>query len=260
VSRALARFVVFVTLTAPPGMGCGWIVGLDDPRLISADGAAPGVDGRAADVAASAGIERIAAQVIDGGSGPVLGVDTPPGVLPGDVLLITLYVGSGEAASAALGDPRGWTVGSPLAAVACGGFLVWYGHRVAQAGDPMRYEFTFTGKSAIRDTAAALLVYRGVDPARPLAAQHSRPMRQGDFSLPQLTVPVANSRLVAMFVDGFNGGGHWEPPAGTTEVLDAGVFGVFDARQDSPGPSTGGSARPDAGGCGTVMAVALAPK
>jgi hypothetical protein len=184
----------------------------------------------------------------------------PDHLVPGDLLLLILYVGTGRMADAQLTDEFGWTMSQRLAPVSCGGFFVWYGHRVVQANDPTSYTFQFFSRDAVADTTYALVAYRGVDPAQPFAAQFAGGLRQGNFTLPAMNVGVPDTTLLAMFVDGFNTGGLWQAPGGMMFIIGSGVFGIFEAPRQPAGPSLMESATTIPDGCATLFVAALKPK
>jgi hypothetical protein len=203
------------------------------------------------------GIERIASTTTLIGDGSNLVVDLPSSVLPDDVVVVTLYLDDSE--GAALDDPLGFTMTAPLAAAGCGSAVVWYGYRVVPDGDPDLYTFSFSGTGVILGTTAAFAIYRGADPQSPFSAQQAQGLEEGNFALPNLGPLAAGSMVVAIFTDGFNESGSWEPPPGMSEFIDTGWIGAFEARLETAAAAPLGDAVSSTNGCGTVYAAALAP-
>ncbi|MCA9598406.1 MAG: hypothetical protein KC776_34070 [Myxococcales bacterium] len=186
-------------------------------------------------------------------------VAVPAGVIAGDFLLATLYVGSGSSSDVALDQAPGWTVEAPLEPASCGGFRVWYAYRFVQSGDPSSYSVSFKASSGpVQGVGLALVVYRGVSSTTPFAAKQAKGTAGDDFSLPSLVTAVPDTMLVASFVDGFNKVGDWKFPAGMSEVMNTAIFAVGQAEQTAAGPCLSGAASSIQGGCGTIFYAALA--
>ncbi|HSC91000.1 MAG TPA: hypothetical protein VLB86_05035 [Gaiellaceae bacterium] len=171
-----------------------------------------------------------------------LAVARPAAVRAGDVLVAAVAV----RASGRLGlrPPPGWRLVRRDASRSATGSLSQALYvRVAGAGEPRRYAWRWHGRHA---AAAAVIAYRGIDRARPLAGHGGRAARQTSSAVaPSIRAGTAEPVVVAFFAG--SGGRALAAPSGLAVRYRAAVGtirrGLALAGGDAAGASSGATGR-----------------
>lgn len=179
----------------------------------------------------------------------VIILSLPTGLQPGDVLFATAYANDPNSSIAA---PAAWTQHATLAG---GNYRASWFYKVFAVGDSNVTGFAVT--STPSTVAAAVVAYRGVDPAMLVDAFADKGFTATPYVAPSITTTRANDMLVAMFVDTEQGQLLSAPSGMATAVDDTAIF-VFDATQPLPGAS-GNKTASTFPGVGAVDFVALPP-
>ena len=170
-----------------------------------------------------------------------INVGRPTGTLAGDLLLASLGVRGTSTVTA----PAGWTlIRTDTYTSSLRMHTYW---RVAAAGDPASWTWTFSGSRLATGTIHA---YSGVNTADPIAASGgaAAATTSTTATAPSITTPVANTMLVSFFANMSNS--TWTPPAGFTERCD--LIGTSSSQFTSL--MSASAIRPAAGATGTVAA------
>jgi len=174
-------------------------------------------------------------------NGLSLSINTPAGVVPGDVLVATV----GKTGSEFVGIPSGWTRIQHVGDSSTMDFGAFY--HVVAGGDPSSYSFSWTG-STNRYAAGGMTTYSNVDNDNPVdlnGVYGSGGSNVTSFPAPSITTTVPNEMIVTSF--GVVANATWTPPAGMTERTDqaAGTGTTFvtieqaDVLQAGPPAATG---------------------
>lgn len=145
-----------------------------------------------------------------------ISVDVPAGVTAGDLLLtqITVRGGTGQTITA----PAGWSLVPTSGRVNSGTTLAQAIYYPATGAEPASYTWTF---SSSERAAAAMLAYRGVDPANPIDVSGGQPNNAPSTSATAGSVTTtANKTMLIGFYGRPNGNNTWSlppNPAGTTQ-------------------------------------------
>ncbi|MBI2967953.1 MAG: T9SS type A sorting domain-containing protein [Bacteroidetes bacterium] len=102
-------------------------------------------------------------------------------------------------------------------------------YKVATAGEPANYTFTYSGSSGW-SISGGIITYRNVDSSTPIDIENGQNTPSASsHSTPSVTTTTANTMLVAFFGLDYPGQGtnsNWTPPAGMTERYD--VNGTYE--------------------------------
>jgi hypothetical protein len=142
-----------------------------------------------------------------------LSLSKPAGVASGDMMLVAIY--TGDAASASITPPSGWTELRTYAPNSFFRFSVFY--RVAGASEGASYSFTVGDV----DTVGAISAYRGGETGAP-ASTISTGLSGTSLAAPSITTTEANTMIISI-VGGDEGAASaksWTPPSGVTERSD----------------------------------------
>ncbi len=205
-------------------------------------------------------------------AGPVEGtmplvLALPPGIQPGDVMLLALVSSSTSAVPVFTPDAGApewvsrFTINArckPDAGPATmGTFTVQ--SKVATSGEGSVLSVLFDVPSSTKDRAAAILsVWGGTDPTSPIDTEFFA--GTDDLVAPGLATTVPNAQLAAFFVNPTTGGAVWTAPAGMTTRASTGYLALFDEPLGAPGPT--GPRRPQTTAteiCGAAAMLALRP-
>lgn len=179
---------------------------------------------------ASSAVDNVAHLVALRGTGSLIRIAVPAGTVANDVLIASLTVRacssvSGAACTLTVTAPAGWTavrtVDQTVSAAASGfgnRLMVW--RRVATAGEPADYTWTFGGTPAHSGAAGAILGFSGVDTTSPIVVDAGQATGSAlTHATPGInTGTVANTMLVTSHT--INSSGTWTPPGGMTERVD----------------------------------------
>ena len=167
-----------------------------------------------------------------------LTISVPAGTLVDDVMIASLAMRpcsntSGAACTASVTEPAGWTLIRALdqtTGAGTGGYgnrLLVY-QRVATAGEPADYTWTFGGTPDHAGAAGAILSFSGVDTASPIVAEAGQ-LTASAFTHAAPGVDTG-TEINAMLVSSHsaNSAATWAPPAGMTEQVDIASVAVPD--------------------------------
>jgi hypothetical protein len=150
-----------------------------------------------------------------------LTIPVPAGTVAGDFMLASIAF---RPQTLLATEPAGWTLirrmnnagGSPNS------LAVYY--RVATAGEPANYTWTFNGSTG---SAGGIQAFSGVDLTDPYDVENGLPTATGlSHAAPAVTTTTANSMVVTTHA--FASGATWTPPAGMTQAYDVSANPVPD--------------------------------
>ena len=166
-----------------------------------------------------------------------ISVGRPAGIAVGDLMLAAISASGGAAVTSV---PSGWTLVATATDASVLSTSIY--RKPFAAADPASFSF---GMSASARLTAALLVFRNVDIAQPIAATSTNVNASGGtVTASAANVPAANTMVVSFFAQA-NGNNNMTPPAGMTEAVDfgtgAGLNGVTTEVAYAVQPSAGSS-------------------
>lgn len=204
-------------------------------------------------------------------AGPVPGstqliLPVPPGIQPGDLMLLALASSEPQAAAEFTtdGGANEWMPRFNLTPEcdpakykgSVGTFALR--SKVARPNEEPTLRLTFDSPSTAERATAILSVWGGTDPSSPVdteifAAAH-------DLVAPELVTTAPNAQLVGLFTSTKGEGSTWIAPAGMTTRASTGLLALFEEPLEAPGPTGQRSALSNASlVCGAVAMLALRP-
>ena len=194
------------------------------------------------------------------GSTPLV-LPVPPGIQPGDLMLLALASSEMQATAVFMtdGGANEWTHRFALTPKcetgANGTFSVR--SRVARANEEPILQLTFDGPSYTERATAILSVWAGTDPSFPIDTEIFA--ATNDLVAPELVTTAPNAQLVGLFTNARGEGATWIAPAGMTTRASTGLLALFEEPLEAPGPTGSRSALSSGPICGAAAMLALRP-
>jgi hypothetical protein len=186
-------------------------------------------------------------------SASAIDLDTPAGVVAGDVILVGLFT---DVAATNAATPAGFTKLADLVN-AVADIRGWWYVRTAGASEPVKTTFTFDRSTT---TAAIAVAYRNVRAASPVDASGFGQSASNPLVAPSITPTVAKTMLVGIYFADDTLVANWFAPAGMTARGSTGICAAFDQLLGAPGATGTRSATNDQNVAAVQGLIALAPK
>jgi len=152
-----------------------------------------------------------------------LTINVPAGTTAGDVMVAAIAV---RPYTIAITPPAGWTSLNRVDQAAGNSNSQEIFYRVATAGEPASYTWTFSG--AIGGAAGGIASYSGVDAAAPIDVYGGNATPYGtSHTASSITTTADNAMVIS--THSFSSAESWTPPSGMTEEVDVASLSVPNA-------------------------------
>jgi hypothetical protein len=186
---------------------------------------------------------------LDDAGAVTLSLDLAPA--EGDLLWLVVYTDHAATAVTA----TGWTLQADRAN-ASHDFHSWWYYRLAHAGDPTSYTLTMSAPTL---AAAAVAVYRGVDPGAPFDGYATGDTQGNPYVSPSLSTARGSARIVASFTLDHADAAAWNDVPGAITRAKQGQVLIADFAAPSPGTIAPVSATSSVDDEGAADLIALSP-